>query len=165
MDIEIRPAELSDVQAILNIVNYEIKHTTSVYDYEERTLDDQVRWLNKKRKDGMPVIVAEYNNDVAGYGTFGIFRPWDAYQFSVEHSIYVAKKVRGKGIGRAIMKELISMATERGYHTMIAGIDASNKSSHEFHSKFGFVEVGRLKEVAYKFDKWLDLKFMQLFLK
>ena len=143
MDIEIRQAEIKDVPGILDILNYEIVHSTSVYYYERRTLEMQLKWLNDKRKEGVPVIVAEYNNEVVGYGTFGIFRPRDAYQFTVEHSIYVAKNARKNGVGTAIMRNLIELATERGYHTMIAGIDTANKDSYKFHLKFGFVEVSR----------------------
>jgi phosphinothricin acetyltransferase len=112
----------------------------------------------------MPVIVAEKDNEVVGFGTYGIFRPWDAYRFSVEHSIYTHHNFRGMGIGKLIMTELIKLAIEQGFHTMIAGVDASNKGSYGFHKKFGFQEIGTFKEVGYKFDRWLDLVFMQLFL-
>jgi phosphinothricin acetyltransferase len=80
----------------------------------------------------------------------------------VEHSIYVHKDYQGRGIGKKLLEALITAAKEGGYHTMIAGIDASNQKSCDFHAKFGFVEAGRIKEVGYKFDKWLDLVFMQL---
>ena len=113
----------------------------------------------------MPVIVAEIDNEVVGFGTFGIFRPWPAYQFSVEHSIYVHKNARSKGIGKSLLTELIVLAKNGGYHTMIAGVDGSNKGSFEFHKKFGFEEIGTFKEVGFKFAKWLDLRFLQLFLK
>ncbi len=160
----IRSAEQKDVESILNIVNHEILHSTVVYDYKERTYEQQLAWFEKKLQDNMPVIVAEKEENVLGFGTFGIFRPWDAYRFSVEHSIYTHHNFRGMGIGTLIMTELIRLATEKGYHTMIAGVDASNKGSFEFHKKFGFQEIGTFKEVGYKFDCWLDLIFMQLFL-
>ncbi len=165
MSIIIRPAETKDVKVILDIINHEILHSTVVYDYQEHTYAQQLSWFEKKLQDNMPVIVAESEEKVVGFGTFGIFRPWDAYQFSVEHSIYTHHNSRGMGIGKLIMTELIRLATEKGYHTMIAGVDASNKGSYEFHKKFGFQEIGTFKEVGYKFDKWLDLIFMQLFLK
>jgi phosphinothricin acetyltransferase len=165
MSIIIRPAETKDVYTILEIINHEILHSTVVYDYKERTYEQQLAWFEKKLQDNMPVIVAESEEKVVGFGTFGIFRPWDAYQYSVEHSIYTHHTCRGMGIGKLIMSELIRLATEQGYHTMIAGVDASNKGSFEFHKKFGFQEIGTFKEVGYKFDQWLDLIFMQLFLK
>ena len=161
----IRFAESKDVQSILDIVNHEILHSTVLYDYRERTYEKQLGWFEKKSQDKMPVIVAEKNNKVIGFGTYGIFRPWDAYRYSVEHSIYVNHRARGLGVGKLIMAELIRLAKEQGYHTMIAGVDGSNRGSYEFHRKFGFQEIGTFKEIGYKFDRWLDLIFLQLFLK
>ena len=164
MNITIRTAKTKDVNSILEIINHEILNSTVVYDYKERSYGQQLAWFEKKTQDEMPVIVAEKEGNVVGFGSFGIFRPWDAYRFSVEHSIYTHQDARGMGIGKRIMAELIRLATEQGYHTMIAGVDASNQSSYEFHKKFGFQEIGTFKEVGYKFDQWLDLIFMQLFL-
>jgi phosphinothricin acetyltransferase len=112
----------------------------------------------------MPVIIAEINDVVVGFGSFGIFRPWQAYQYSVEHSIYVDEKAQGKGIGKKLLGQLINLATQQKYKTMIAGVDATNKNSIEFHKKVGFVEVGIIKKVGHKFDRWLDLCFLQLML-
>lgn len=165
MNITIRNAKTKDVNSILEIINHEILNSTVVYDYKERSYEQQLAWFEKKNQDEMPVIVAEKEGNVVGFGSFGIFRPWDAYRFSVEHSIYTHQDAQGMGIGKRIMAELIRLATEQGYHTMIAGVDASNKGSYEFHKKFGFQEIGTFKEVGYKFDQWLDLIFMQLFLK
>ena len=165
MEIVIREAEERDVDRILDIINYEILHSTVVYDYNERTYDFQLNWLRQKKKAGMPVIVAESENGVIGYGTFGIFRPFDGFQFSVEHSIYIDREYRSFGIGKQLLTELIELAKKNGFHTMIAGVDASNERSVEFHKKFGFKEVGTFKEAGFKFDKWLDLLFLQLLLK
>ena len=164
MQIEIRDAKMEDLASILKIVNFEIEHTNSIYDYEKRTLDDQIIWFNKKKVKKMPIIIAKDSNNIFGFGTFGIFRPWDGYQYSVEHSIYVDKKYRNKGVGIKIIKKLIQLARKQGYHTMISGIDASNSGSINFHKKFGFKEVGRFNQIGYKFEKWLDLIFMQLYL-
>ena len=165
MKIEIRQAVVKDVNSILEIVNYEILNSTVFYDYKERPFEQQLKWFKKKQADKMPVIVAENEDGVIGFGTFGIFRPWDAYQFSVEHSIYVNKNSRGIGIGKKLLSRLIELAKEQGFHTMIAGVDGSNNGSFEFHKKFGFKEIGTFKEVGFKFDRWLDLRFLQLFLK
>jgi len=161
MKVEIRQAEIKDINNILEIVNYEILNSTVLYDYEERTFEQQLKWFEKKQADKMPVIVAENKNGVIGFGTYGIFRPWAAYQFSVEHSIYVNNNSRGNGIGKRLLSRLIELAKEQEYHIMIAGIDGSN----EGNKKFGFKEIGTFKEVGFKFDKWLDLRFLQLFLK
>ncbi len=164
MSVIIRSAKKKDLPSILKIVNFEIEHTTSIYDYEKRTLQNQTAWLEKKKLKKMPVIVAEENGSVVGFGTFGIFRPWDGYQFSVEHSIYMDKNLRGKGTGKIIMSELIDLAKKKGFRTMIAGVDANNARSIKFHTNFGFKEVGRFNQIGYKFEKWLDLIFLQLFL-
>ena len=160
----IREAQQKDLSIILDIMNDAILHTTSIYDYEIRTAQFVENWFNKKRLDNMPVLVAELNGSAVAYGSYGIFRSWDAYKFSVEHSIYVQKNFQGQGIGKQLLIALISRAKNDGYHTMIAGIDADNQESYDFHQKFGFFEAGRMKEVGYKFDRWLDLVFMQLML-
>lgn len=112
----------------------------------------------------MPVIIAVDEDKILGFATYGIFRPKIAYRFSVEHSIYLTPDARGKGVGTRLLQELIQIAKTGGYHTMIAGVDTSNAVSYAFHKNLGFVEVARFKEVGFKFDKWLDLVFMQLML-
>src|SRR5690606_5550497 len=109
-------------------------------------------------------IVAVKDQKVLGYASFGIFRPWEAYELSIEHSLYVDKDARRQGVGELLMVEIMKIANRDGYHSLIAGIDASNEGSYEFHQKFEFVEVGRLNQVGYKFNRWLDLIFMQRFL-
>lgn len=163
--MHIRNAIEKDLPSILEIINHAILNTTAVYDYNPRTLKTQQEWFIKKTKDKMPVIVIEVNNEVVGFGSYGIFRPWDGYKFCVEHSIYISEKHRGKGLGEKLLQELIVLAKKQGFHTMIAGIDADNPGSYGLHEKLGFKEVGRFNEVGYKFDRWLDLVFMQLMLK
>ena len=155
---------MQDVHGILDIVNHEILHSTVLYEYEPRTIDQQNAWFLEKQLGGWPVIVAELDGEIAGFGTYGSFRARPAYSNTIEHSVYVHKDYRGKAIGNALMVELIRLAKKNGFHTMIAGIDSSNKGSMEFHRKFGFETVGTFKEVGFKFDKWLDVVFMQLML-
>ena len=139
-------------------------YTTSNYDFEVHDLDYIVNWYELKCRDQMPVIVAEHERNVIGFGTYGQFRPKEGYKYSVEHSVYIQKDHQGKGIGILLLHELISTAKKEGYHSMIAGIDALNAISINMHNKVGFKEVGRFKEVGYKFNTWLDLVFMQLML-
>ncbi len=160
----IRAATRSDVPAILEIMNYEILNSTVLYEYESRTIHQQLEWFDEKQSENWPVIVAELNGTVAGFGTYGPFRQRAAYSKSIEHSVYVHKGFRGKTIGNALMVELIQLAKSERFHTMIAGIDSSNMGSVEFHRKFGFEVIGTFKEVGFKFDKWLDVVFMQLIL-
>lgn len=161
MNVAIRAAVKSDLQSILDIVNYSIVHTTSNYNYDPQTLDVQQQWFEHKNQHGFPVIVAEKDQKVIGFATYGTFREKIGYRFTVEHSVYVAEEYVGQGIGKLLLTELIAIARNNQVHTMIGGIDASNAGSIEFHKKFGFEECGIIKEAAFKFDRWLDLLFMQ----
>ena len=165
MDLIIRNAAPKDLPSILEIINHAILTTTAIYDYEERTLEEQTAWFEKMINDGMPVIVAEHDKKVLGYGSYNIFRPKIGYRFSVEHSIYLDDKSRGIGVGGKLLGSLIQRARESGLHTMIGAIDAANRGSIEFHKKYGFIEKGYLREVGFKFDQWLDVVYMQLILK
>lgn len=164
MNITIRPALETDLQSILDIVNHSILYSTANYNYDVQSLEDQLKWFELKQLLNFPVIVAIDNNEVVGFGTYGTFREKIGYQFTVEHSIYVAPNQITKGIGKLIMSELIILAKQQKIHTMIGGIDASNTYSIDFHRKFGFTECGVIKEAGFKFDRWLDLQFMQLLL-
>jgi L-amino acid N-acyltransferase YncA len=159
--MEIRNATKKDLSSILEILNFEIEHSTSVYDENPWTLETILIWFTEKTYMDFPIFVAAENEIVCGYGTFGKYRPHDGFRFTVEHSIYVSLENRGKGIGHLLLVKLIQSARELSLHSMIAGIDAENEKSCKFHQEFGFVEVGRIREVGFKFDRWLDLIFMQ----
>lgn len=165
MNVIIRNATVEDLPQILEIVNHAILHTTSNYLYEVQTVENQLQWFEEKKSKQFPIIVADYNGTAVGFGTYGTFREKIGYQFTVEHSVYVAPEFIGKGIGKQLLLALIVLAKDGGYHTMIGGIDAANTGSIDFHRKFGFIETGIIKEVGFKFGKWLDLQFMQLILK
>lgn len=160
----IREALEEDLPTILEIMNDAILNSTAIYAYDARTSEFINNWFKSKQRDGLPVIVAEDQDKTIAFGSFGTFRAWDAYKYSAEHSIYVAKNLRGRGVGGDLLQQLIKLAKKQGFHTLIAGIDANNEASLRLHSKFSFVEVGRFREVGYKFDRWLDLIFMQLLL-
>ncbi len=160
----IREARSGDVPAIQGLMNDAITNTTTNYNYKEYTGESVLNWLHKKRVDKKPVFVYELNHKVVAYSSFDVFRGCDAYQYSVEHSVYVHADFQGRGIGKMLLTALIERAQKEGYHTMIAGIDASNQQSYDFHKKLGFREAGRVREVGFKFDRWLDLIFMQLML-
>lgn len=164
MKIQIRPYQTEDTQAILDIINHNILHSTALYDYKIRSYEKQQNILEEKINKNFPVIVAEMDGQVVGFGMYSEFRFREAYKFTVEHSVYVNKDFNGKGIGKLLLQELISLAKKQKLHTMIAVIDAENQSSVKFHEKFGFKTVGIIKESGYKFDRWLDSVFMQLIL-
>ena len=164
MKIAIRPYQSEDTQAILDIINYNILHSTALYDYNIRTYEQQKAILDDKLAKKFPVIVAEANGQVVGFGMYSEFRFREAYKFTVEHSVYVANDYHGKGIGNLLLAELIALAKAQKLHTMIAVIDAENQGSVSFHEKFGFKTVGIIKESGYKFNRWLHSVFMQLIL-
>lgn len=157
----IRYTKPDDLTSILEIYNEAILNTTAVYDYKPHTIEERTSWYEKKVRDGFPVLVFEENNVVVGFATFGPFRLWSAYKYTIEHSIYVQKNHRGKHIGTALLKELLKIANAKGYATMVAGIDASNEGSRIMHERLGFSYSGTLQRVGYKFGKWLDLSFYQ----
>jgi phosphinothricin acetyltransferase len=147
--------------AILDIFNDAISNTTSVYYYKPHTIEDMLPWYEEKVRDGFPVLVFEENNHVIGFAAFGPFRDRPAYKYTVEHSVYVHKDHRGKGVGTRLMMDLIKIASEREYATMVAGIDSGNEVSRAMHENLGFTNCGTVKRVGYKFGKWLDVTFYQ----
>jgi L-amino acid N-acyltransferase len=162
--INIRQATENDLPSMLDIYNEIIENTTAVFQYDPHTLEMRKEWFEKKNEENHPVFVAEQNNEVVGFSTFGQFRNWQAYKYSVENSVYVKADHRGKGIGKLLLQPLIDTAKEMKFHTIIAGIVADNEASIALHKQFGFAEAAHFKEVGYKFNKWLDLKFLQLML-
>lgn len=157
----IRYARAADLGAILDIYNDAILSTTSVYYYKPHTIEDGLSWYEEKVSDGFPVLVFEENNHVVGFATFGPFRDRPAYKYTVEHSVYVHRDHRGKGVGTRLMMDLIKIANEREYATMVAGIDSGNEVSRVMHENLGFTNCGTVKRVGYKFGKWLDVTFYQ----
>ena len=162
--ITIRPAREADLPEILEIYNHVILNTTAVYSYEPHTLEMRKAWYDDKLRNGYPLFVAEDAGRVAGLSTYGPFRVWHAYKYTIENSIYVAADYRGKGVARLLMKPLIDAALAQEYHAIVASIDASNEASLRLHRSFGFKEVAHFREVGYKFGRWLDLKFLELLL-
>lgn len=165
MEIIVRDATLSDLPRILEIVNHAILHTTANYNYEPQTLEIQRQWFLDKQRHNFPVIVAQQDGQVIGYGAYGTFREKIGYQYTVEHSVYVGQDHQSKGIGKLLMAELIRLARAQNQHVMVGAIDAANAESIAFHKKFGFTQSGVIHQAGFKFGKWLDLLFMQLILK
>lgn len=161
MEIQIRPYQTKDAAEILEIINYNILNSTALYDYEPRTLENQIAIFQDKLDKGFPILVALSNKSVVGFGYYSEFRFREAYKFTVEHSVYVHPNHLGKGIGKLILDNLIHLAKAQKLHTMIGVIDSENQSSIEFHKKFGFEIAGTIKESGYKFNRWLHSVFMQ----
>ena len=162
MDYLIRPYQLSDAPAVREIINHSILHTLHNYDYHPKSMEEVERIFSEKIRDGFPVLVGELHGEVLGYATYSKFRAKPGYSKTLEHSIYLNEKAQGKGLGSEMMRKLIEIAKEQGYHMMIAGMDSENLGSYRFHERLGFRETARMPEVSFKFGKWLTLVFMQL---
>ena len=149
--------------AILAIMNDAIVSSTALYDYMPRELTSMTGWFDSKLGGGFPVWGAEdEGGQLLGFATYGTFRAWPAYKYSVEHSVYVQQASRGRGVGKALMQRLIESATEQQLHVMVGGIDAGNERSVAFHQRLGFSHAGTIKQAGFKFGRWLDLAFYQL---
>lgn len=160
----IRPATDADVPGILPIYNHAVEHTTAVFEYRPQTLEMRREWFRAKQAASLPVFVAAEGDRILGFSSYGPFRAWPAYKYSVELSVYVDIDARRRGIGTELIRAVIADAGARDLHVIMAGITADNEISLRMHERLGFVEVAHISEVGYKFGKWLDLKFMQLVL-
>lgn len=152
-------------QAILDIFNDAIANSTALYEYHPRTLDTMKNWFAAKRAGGYPVLGYEDAAGVLlGFASYGAFRGYPANKYAVEHSVYVRGDQRGKGLGRALLAQVIAAAGQAGLHTIVGGIDADNRASIALHEQLGFVHAGTVRHAAFKFGRWLDLAFYQLIL-
>ena len=160
--IVLRDAIAADVGRILEITNDAIEHTTAIWSLAPTSLDERLAWFRARRQRGYPVLVAEgAGGQVLGYASYGEFRPREGYRHTAEHSLYVDARVRGHGIGSALLGALLERAWAGGVHVLVAGIDGDNRGSIRLHERFGFTKAGHLCQVGRKFDRWLDLVFMQ----
>lgn len=157
----IRPATEADLPAILAIYNDAVMKTTAIWNEAPSTLDSRRAWFTERRKAGFPVLVA-VDDDVVGYGSFGEFRPFEGYRYTVEHSIYVLDAAQGKGLGKLLLAALIGEARGMGKRVMVGAIDAANYASLALHETMGFEETGRMPGVGEKFGRRLDLVLVQL---
>lgn len=151
--------------AVREIFNDAILNTTALYEYQPRSMDTVLRWFGDKARRAEPVLGAQNESRMlCGFATWGTFRARPAYQYSIEHSVYVHRDWRRQGVARLLMRELIARATAAGFHAMIGGIDAATRESIALHQHLGFTHAGTIREAAWKFGRWLDLDFYQLLL-
>jgi L-amino acid N-acyltransferase len=149
--------------AILAILNDAIVNSTALYDYAPRQPDSMVGWFKTKEDKGFPVIGAESEEgELLGFASYGTFRAWPAYKYTVENGVYIHRDHRNKGLGRVLMKVLIDRAREQDYHLIIAGIDMENGPSIALHRSVGFAHAGTIRQAGFKFGRWLDLGFFEL---
>jgi L-amino acid N-acyltransferase len=159
--MRIRDAVEADLPALLSIFNDVVATSTAIYMDAPTTLEERKKWWQSRISPGYPVIVSEDATGVTGYASYGEFRSRPGYRFTVEHSVYVRNDRRGSGIGVALMNELLDRARNSNVHVMIAGVDAENVDSIRFHERLGFERVAHFKQVGFKFNRWLDLVFLQ----
>ncbi len=161
--MKILPATRDHLPAILAIYNEAVLNTTATYDYEPRTLEHRIAWFEEHLRDRYAVFVAlDESSTVVGWSALNQFHDRVGYRFTTELSVYVAAAHRGKRVGRQLLPPLVDAARRRGCHAMIAGIDAENEASIRLHATLGFEKVGHLKQVGFKFGRWLDVVFMEL---
>lgn len=166
MEYQLRTCTEDQLPEILDIYNDAIINTTALYDYKTRTMETMDAWYADKLNGNYPIIGAFDNDNVLlGFATYGQFRVRPAYKYTIEHSVYVRHDKRGFGVGRTLLKALIVAAGEQDYHVLMGVIDSLNETSIHLHKKEGFVHCGNMKQVGYKFGKWLDADFYQLILK
>lgn len=158
--MEIRLATLADAEAIRNIYNHEVLNSTVTFDLRPRSLEEQKEWL-EARSGAHAVVVAVSDGEVVGFGALSPYRERPAYATSVEDSVYVRADQRGTGVGRALLEELVKLATQHGFHTMLARIVGGHAASIALHLAVGFEIVGSEREVGRKFNRWLDVVVMQ----
>jgi L-amino acid N-acyltransferase len=159
--LELREAREQDLPGLVAIYNEVIANSTAVYSSQPVTLEERRQWWQARRAQGYPLLVAHDAQAVVGFATFGDFRSWPGYRFTVEHSVHVRADGRGRGVGTQLLRALFPYAAALGKHVMVGGVDAANAASIRFHERLGFSRVGQLREVGYKFNRWLDLVFLQ----
>jgi L-amino acid N-acyltransferase YncA len=162
MTLTIRDAVEADLPAILAIYNDAVVDTTAIWNDALADLAGRKAWWEGRVKQGYPVLVAVEAGRLLGYASFGDFRAFDGYRFTVENSVYVDREARGRGVATALLVPLIERARALGKHVMVAGIAAENDVSIRLHQRLGFVETARMPEVGFKFGRWLDLIFLQM---
>lgn len=160
--VAIRPARRADLPGILEIYNQAVLTTTATYDYEPRSLEHRTTWFDDHERTGLPIFVAvTVDGRVIGWSALNRYHERMGYRFTTENSVYVAADARGLGLGGRLLGPLIDSAARLGLHAIIAAIDAQNEVSIRLHRRFGFEQVGHFRQVGYKFDRWLDVVYLE----
>jgi len=161
--ISIRPATEADLPAINDIYNHYVLHSTCTYQEELEPMESRLRWFHH-HGESHPVIVAMADEHVLGWGSLSAYHARSAYRRTVENSVYVHHQLHRRGIGSLLLKDLIARSRALGHRAIIAGIDGDQAPSIALHTRFGFEKVGHLKQVGFKFGRWLDVLYMELIL-
>lgn len=159
--MQIRSAELKDISAINAIYNEAVLHSTATFDTKEKSLSAQETWFHE-HQGTHPILVAERNEKILGWASLNRWSPKAAYDITAELSVYVKEEYQGQGIGKALIEAIILEGKENKFHSLIARITEGNELSVQLHHRFGFKEMGIMKEAGKKFGKLLDVHFLQL---
>ena len=161
MSYSLRDARPEDLPDLLAIYNDAVLNTTAIWNETPVDLANRQTWFGLRAAQGYPILVAVDDSGVLGYASFGDWRPFEGFRYTVEHSVYVRGDQRGKGLGPVLMEALIERARAGGKHVMVAAIESGNAASIRLHERLGFVVTGQMAQVGVKFGRWLDLTFMQ----
>jgi phosphinothricin acetyltransferase len=159
-EVTVRLAKLDDAESIRRIYNIEVENSMVTFDLVPRSLDEQRDWL-RQRDGAFGVLVAEIDGQVVGFASLSEYRSRPAYRTTVEDSVYVDQSSRGRGVGSALLVELVELARARGFHCMIGRIVGGHEKSIALHMAAGFDIVGTEREVGRKFGRWLDVVLVQ----
>jgi len=161
--MRVRPAAPQDLPAIQSIYAHHVLHGLASFEEVAPPLEEMRRRYEDVTGHGLPYLAAEENGEILGYGYCTLYRTRSAYRFALEDSIYVKHGRQGKGIGKAVLGELIARCEALNYRQMIAVIgDSANAASIAVHASLGFVRAGNLRSTGYKFGRWVDSVLMQL---
>jgi phosphinothricin acetyltransferase len=158
--LTLREATEDDVPAILDIYNDAILNTVATFDTESQTLEEKLAWFRETTHPYV-VLVAERDGEVVGWASLRRFRQKEAYRYTAENSVYVREDCHREGVGTALMRRLVEVGAANGFHAIIAGIAGDNPASVRLHERLGFEAVGTEREVGYKFERWVDVTWMQ----
>ena len=161
VQMEIRSARDTDIAEINSIFNHEVEHSALLWIETPVTLVERKEWLAERRAGGFPVLVAEADGHVLGFGSYRAFRLYEGFRQTVEHSIYVASTARGRGVGRALLAALIDSARSQGKKVVVAAVDSENEASLFLHHAKGFVEAGRMPRIGEKWGKRRTMVLLQ----
>jgi phosphinothricin acetyltransferase len=159
--MEIRSARDTDAADIASIFNYEVEHSPPIWVETFVTVEDRGKWIAARQTEGFPVLIAEDNGQVLGFGSFGPFRPYEGFRQTVEHLVYVSAAARGKGVGRALLAALIDLAKGQGRKIIVGAVDSENETSLILHRSMGFVETGRMPQIGEKWGKRRTMVLLQ----
>jgi len=157
----VRLAQRRDAEAIRAIYNIEVAESTVTFDLVPRSLDEQVEWIDEHSGAHPAVVAADDAGDVVGFGSLSPFKDRPAYATTVEDSVYVRRDRRGQGVGRVLLEELLRLAVDHGFHSVMARIVGNHEASIALHVACAFEVIGTEREVGRKFGRWLDVVELQ----